>query len=111
MDYSLCCQTVTVYRMEKGQLQRRVLEGCHYEYEDHLVQDVPGGRLERRFLLIVPGTEQRVFLGDRIYDGIGPEGVDWCAFLPVNVPGLSQVAYVRPCWWGSEVCHIEAGRK
>ena len=104
-------QTVTLYRMEDGMLNRQVLEGCHYEYEDRLVWDVPGGRLERKFLLVVPGAQQQVFVGDRVYDGIGPEVVDWETFLSVNVPGLSHVAYVRPCRWGSGVCHLEAGRK
>lgn len=107
LDYSLCTQTVTVYRPG----QRLVVEGCYYAYEDHVQTDALGSRMERKFLLIMPGSCQRVFTGDRIYDGIGPEEVDWREFIPVNVPGLSQAAYVRPCWWGGTVCHVEAGRK
>lgn len=111
LDYSLCDQTVTVYRMENGQLQRQVIDGCHYAWEDVLSQELPGQRLDRRFLLIVPGNVQRVFPGDRIYHGVGPEEVDWKVFLPVNVPALGEVQYARACWWGGDICHVEAGRK
>ena len=111
LDYSLCTQTVTVYRKSKGTLQRLVVDGCYYIWEDVTVTDVAGTRFERRFLLIMPGRCQRVFPGDRIYNGVGPEEVNWQEFIPVNVAGLSETAYVRPSWWGAEVCHVEAGRK
>ena len=111
LDYTLCDRTVTVYRMGNGKLQRLVVEGCYYVYEDVELCDVLGQRMERRFLLIMPGSCQRVFRGDRIYDGIGPEAVNWREFIPAKVAGLSEVAYVRPSFWGGDVCHVEAGRK
>lgn len=111
VDHSLCNQTVTVYRNDNGSLQRFVAEDCHYVWEDVTVTDVAGTRFERRFLLIMPGSRQRVFPGDRIYNGVGPEAVNWREFIPVKVEGLSETAYVRPRWWGGEICHVEAGRK
>lgn len=111
LDYRFCQQTVTVYRKENGTLTRLVVDGCYYTYEDALQCDALGKRMERRFLLIMPGACQRIFPGDRIYDGVGPEEVVWQEFIPVKVPGLSEAAYVRPTWWGGEVCHVEAGRK
>lgn len=111
LDYSLCSQRVTIYRMKEGSLQRMVAEGCHYSYEDILTQDTAGERLERRFLLVMPGAQQRVFAGDRIYDGIGPEQVDWENFLPALVPGLSIAQYARAYRWQGDICHCEAGRK
>ena len=111
LDYGLCCQTVTVYRMGDFGVERLVAEGCLYDYEDVITQDVPGGRLERKFLLVMPGSEQRVFPGDRIYDGVGPETVDWARFIPASVPGLSIAEYARPCRWAGDICHTEAGRK
>lgn len=111
LDYSLCDQTVTVYRMGKNGLHRQVVDGCYYVWEDRLAPEVAGGQPERKFLLIMPGSLQRVFVGDRIFCGVGPQEVDWQQFLPINVPGLSVVAYTRACWWGAEVCHVEAGRK
>lgn len=111
LDYSLCDRTVTIYRKENGVVQRLVAEGCYYVWQVAEETDVLGTRQVTRFLLIMPGACQRVFVGDRIYDGVGPEAVDWASFIPVKVPGVAEVAYVRPCWWGSSVCHIEAGRK
>ena len=111
LDYSLCHQTVTIYRMEGNALHRLVVDGCYYVWEDVLSQEVPGGQPERKFLLIMPGNVQRVFVGDRILLGVGPENVDWQSFLPVNVPSLSVAEYVRACWWGGDVCHVEAGKK
>ena len=111
LDYGFCDRVVTVYRMERGKLQRYVAENCYYVWQDQQVQDVNGTHVERKFLLIMPGEDQRVFAGDRIYDGVGPKDVDWPRFLPELVPGLSQVEYVRPWYWGGGICHVEAGRK
>ena len=107
VSYDLCRQTVTVYRMERGQLQRLVVPGCYYAYEDASELGV----FQRKFLLVMPGACQRVFPGDRIYDGEGPMEVDWRQFVPAGVPGLSEVAYVRPWFWEGAIAHVEAGRK
>ncbi len=113
MDYSLCDRTVTLYRQDRGRLWREVVEDCYYAYEEVQLTDLLGDRRETRFLLIMPGTCQRVWVGDRVYDGVGPEleQIDWDTFVPANVPGLGQVAYTRGFWWGGEICHMEAGRK
>ncbi len=113
IDYSLCDRTVTVYRFDRGKLWREVIEGCYYVHELVERTDVLGRRWERRFLLIMPGSCQRIWVGDRVYDGVGPEiaDIDWDTFTPVRVDGLGEVAYVRSSWWGGEVCHMEAGRK
>ena len=110
LAYPLCCQTVTVYTATAGAVQRQVWDDCFYRYEDTLEDSELGKRLERKFLLIRPGQAQ-IRPGDRVYDGVGPENPDWDSFLPVNVPGLSQVAYVTAHKWQGQVCHIEAGRK
>lgn len=103
--YPLCEQTVTLYRREKGQIFRRVLEDCFYKYTDTVEND----RFVRKFLLVVPGAEA-LRPGDRVLEGIGPETVNWEKFLPVNVPGLSQAEYAEPhCFLGT-VHHWEAGR-
>lgn len=113
MSCPLCDRTVTVYRYDGKQVLRQVVEGCWYEYADHLLPEGLGSRLERKFLLILPGEPQRVFPGDRIYDGIGPEitAEQWAAFLPVNVPGLSQAEYAKPWYKEGVLVHTEAGRK
>ena len=107
LDYGLCRQTVTVYRFSRGKLQRLVVRGCYYAYEERMEL----GGFDRKCLLIMPGDCQRVFAGDRIFDGIGPEEVDWEQFIPVHVEGLSEIAYTRPWFYGGSIQHVEAGRK
>ena len=113
LDYRFCDKTVTVYRCERGKVQRLVVEGCYYFWKTKTVRDLHGTRVDTKFLLIMPGDCLRVFVGDRIFDGVGPELTveEWPGFLPSQVPGLGEVAYVRPTWWDGEVSHVEAGNK
>lgn len=104
--YPLCDRTVTVYRREGSAVARRVLEGCFYRYEDVSREE----RFVRKFLLIWPGAGD-IRPGDRVFDGVGPEDVAWEEFLPVNVPGLSEVAYAAPRHFMGQLHHWEAGRK
>lgn len=113
LEYPLCDRTVTVYRWEDGRVQRQVVDNCYYHYTYKQVTDMYGTRQDTGFLLIMPGSSQRVFVGDRIYDGVGPQITEaqWPTFLPVNVPGLGQVSYVNPVFWNGTVTHVEAGNK
>ena len=116
MDYSLCSQTVTLYRLQEQQVKRQVLENCYLEHKTQYDTDARGSQMERAFLLIVPsqGHEQVAVLpGDRIYEGTGPviDGAQWRSFIPANVPQLMQVQYVQPCFFAGRLCHTEAGRK
>lgn len=111
-DYSLCCQTVTLYGLRDGAVTRRVVENAHYTWQVIQVTDEAGTRQETTFLLVLPG-EAEINPGDRVYEGVGPEVTvtEWPEFLPVTVRGLAQVQYVRPYYWQGQLCHIEAGRK
>ena len=109
--YPLCDQTVTVYRKEVGGITRRVLGSCFYHWEQRQVESEEGYRQVTKFLLILPGNSFRLRIGDRVLDGVGPKTVDWETFLPVNVQGLGEVAYVTPWYWEGKLCHTEAGRK
>lgn len=104
--YPMCDQTVTLYRKEAEGVSRQVLEGCFYRYEDVVTED----RFARKFLLIHPGAVE-IRPGDRVLDGIGPEQVVWEKFLPICVPGLSQVEYAAPWYVDGRIVHWEAGRK
>lgn len=107
MEYPLCDQTVTVYRQGDGQVLRQVLENCYLELEEKLrTQDA---RLEKTFLLVVPGQLQRVFPGDRLVPGIGPEVADWEALLPAFLPQVLTVGKVKRFYWDGKLSHIEAG--
>lgn len=107
MTHPLCTQTVTIYSHTPAGVDRRVVTGCFYHYEQVQTAD---GLEDTRFLLVLP-AEEPIRVGDRVYDGIGPEQVVWEQFLPVNTPGLSQVAYVKPYYFGGRLHHREAGRK
>ena len=113
LDYSLCDKTVTVYRRQADQILRLVAQACYYSWQEVQVTDERGCRRETKCLLIMPGDKQKVFVGDRIFDGVGPDIAlqDWAAFIPVKVAGLSEVSYVQPYYWDGMLCHVEAGRK
>ena len=105
-DYSLCDQTVTVYR---GQW-RQVAENCHLSRQLSTPTENYGKSEEKKFLLIIPG-DFPLQPGDRIYDGIGPTEVDWNTFIPALVPELYEVSFAKPCFWDGEVAHWEAGNR
>ena len=113
LDYSLCNQTVTVYRKDKTLIKQRILQGCYFSWEEAQTEDEMGIRRETKCILIVPGDEYPICIGDRVIAGIGPDASSktWNEFLPVTVPGLAVINYVTPCYWEGKICHIEAGRK
>ena len=106
MVYPMCRQTVTVYRRQGETVLRREIPNCFYRWEDKL----ENGSFERKFLLVQPG-QQAILPGDRIFDGIGPETVDWESFIPVCVSGLAQAEYATAWRLNGEITHWEAGRK
>ena len=112
VDYSLLEQTATVYRLFGGQVERRVCTGVYLQMESAVTCDEEGLEHQRKFLLILPGEDVVLAPGDRVYDGIGPEITtqQWSSFIPVRVPGLGQIRYVKPYYWQGVLCHTEAGR-
>ena len=96
MEYPFCDMTVTVYRAG----DRQVLTGCYLEISQG--RQPADERLQKDFLLVVPGSEQRVFPGDRLVPGIGPEV--WDPQLP---EGLT-VSTVRRFFLDGRLSHIEA---
>ena len=113
MKFPLCQQTVTVYRRTGDQVQRQVLENCFFHWQQVRLQDELGWRQETKCLLLLPGAQQRIAVGDRVLDGIGPEVTvqQWPGFIPVAVPALAEVAYVQPVYWDGALSHWDAGRK
>ena len=99
---TLCDRVVTVYRPRFGTVLRQVTT-AFYHYKDVWQQD----RFVREFLLVLP-EDIPLQPGDRIFDGNGPETVDWERFLPVSVPGLSQVSAAEAYRFRGEFHHWEA---
>ena len=112
-DCGLLNQTVTVYHREENTIRRTVAENCYLEMEQRQQADKLGLWKQTRFLLIMPGECQRVFPGDRVMRGIGPQITreQWKSFLPAAVPGLGEAAYAAPFYVDGKLSHVEAGRK
>ncbi len=109
LDYSLCRDTVTLYGLRGGRVRRQVVEKSMYRYRVSEVLDREGRRHQAKCLLIIPGYVD-LRPGDRVYAGVGPEltASEWAAFLPVQVPGLTQISTVTPYFFMGRLRHIEA---
>lgn len=111
LDYSLCDQTVTIYRMAQGQLIRQVTDGALLTVEYEQTPGVSGEEYTVHCHVILAGEDACLLPGDRIMQGIGPElsPAEWGQFLPVRVPGLAQLERVKPFYWQGRQCHVEGG--
>ena len=110
MDYSLCSQTVTIYRKTGETVTRQVAENCHLSVKISTPTEPYGKSLEKTFQLIIPG-DVPLMPGDRIYDGIGPKEVVWEAFIPALIPNLYEVGFAKPYRWSGAITHWEAGNR
>lgn len=110
LDYSLCDRTVTVYRKTDAGITRQVAGNCHLSGTVTVPTESYGKSGLKTFLLIIPG-DFPLRPGDRIYDGIGPETVDWQRFVPALIPQLYEISFARPCFWEGQIAHWEAGHK
>ena len=95
MEYPFCDQTVTVYR---GDL-RQVICGCYLEISQG--RQPADKRPQWDFLLVVPGCVQRVFPGDLMVPGIGPEQL-------TDEERPVPITQVKRFYWNNTLCHIEA---
>lgn len=112
--YDLCNQTVTVYRKSEGKEEytRKVYSRAFLDRKKTISVDKTGSQEANSFLLVIPGNEQTVFAGDKVYEGIGPEistAEDWKYFIPSKVPELVVVSYADPKRWNGQIVHTEAG--
>ena len=110
MDYSLCCQTVTLYRNTEKGICRRVVENAYLSRKDSRELTDYGQAKTRPFTLILPGNAD-ICCGDRVWEGIGPREVAWEKFLPAAHEELMEVGYVQKHRWDGQVCHVQAGSR
>ena len=113
VDYRLCNQTVTVYHWDgKSAYARKVFDNAFLDFKKVQNVDKTGSSEVNSFLLVIPGAEVPVAVGDKVILGEGPEintREDWAGFIPAKVPGLVVVKYVDPKYWHGTVVHTEAG--
>lgn len=112
IDYRrLCRQTVTVYRKAQDAVTRSVYKIAFFELKKTQNVDKTGRKDANSFLLVIPGNEQTVFVGDKVMMGEGPEITlqEWSAFNPKEVPQLVVVSYADPKYYEGVLIHTEAG--
>lgn len=112
VDYRLCNQIVTVYHKDADTITRTVYERAFLDFKKTQSVDKTGSKEVNSFLLVIPGNEQAIFVGDKVMLGEGPE-IDtreaWASFIPAKVPGLVVVSYADPKYWNGQIVHTEAG--
>lgn len=112
VDYRMCNQTVTVYHKDGDTITRTVHGNAFFDFKKTRNVDKTGSREVNAFLLVIPGSVQTVFVGDKVLKGVGREVStrdEWAAFIPTKVPGLMVVSYADPKYWGDRLVHTEAG--
>lgn len=113
----LCNQIVTVYRRTekngKTAFLRTVYEKAFFDFKKTVSVDKVGTDHSTSFLLVIPGSEQAVYPGDKVLLGTGPEiasGDYWFKeFIPAKVEGLAVVKYADTKYWNDQLVHTEAG--
>lgn len=112
VDYSKCNQTVTVYHSDNTTYTKRVFTRAFLDFKKTQNVDKTGSSEVNSFLLVIPCSEQPVFVGDKVLLGDGPDvttAAEWREFIPAKVPGLVVVKYVDPKYWQGRMVHVEAG--
>lgn len=112
VDYSKCNQTVTVYHQDGGTYSRTVISKAFLDFKKTQNVDKTGSSEVNSFLLVIPCSEQTVFVGDKVLIGIGPECATreaWAALIPAKVNGLVVVKSVDPKYWYGKMVHVEVG--
>lgn len=112
VDYRMCRQTVTVYHKDGDIYTRTVHDRAFLDFRKNQTVDKTGSKESNAFLLVIPCSEQVVFVGDKVMLGEGPQisnREEWATFIPAKVPGLVVVSYVDQKYWGAEMVHVEAG--
>lgn len=118
INYSLLCnQTVTVYRKQEVNgnvnFMQSVYKNSFLDFKKTVSVDKHGATESTSLLLVIPGSEQAVYPGDKVLLGIGPQipsGDYWSKeFIPSKVNGLMVVKYADPKYWNGKIVHTEAG--
>lgn len=114
VDYRMCDQTVTIYHWDGGETYTTKVtkKGAFLDRKKTQNVDKTGNKEASSFLLVIPGSEVPVAVGDKVLEGEGEEistREAWAALIPSKVPGLVVVKWVDPKYWRGAVVHTEAG--
>jgi len=114
LNYTLCNQTVTVYRatFEGGFSCEKTLYYNRAFLDFKKVQNVDktGSKESNSFLLVIRGNAD-LKSKDKVLLGIGADITtreEWAKFIPANRAGLVVIETVDPKYYRGEICHVEA---
>lgn len=108
--YKLCNMTVTIYH--KADYTRVVRKDAFLDYRKTETVAKTGNRESSSFLLVIPGSEIPVSVGDKVIAGEGPAcstREEWADLIPSKVPGLCVIQSVDPKYFNGVIVHTEAG--
>ena len=113
LSYALCNQTVTVYHLDRTtkEVTKVVYKNAFLDFKKTENVDKTGRTESNSFLLIIPGSTQTVFAGDKVVMGDCADiaYADWSKYVPTNTPGMVVVRYVDCKYWNNTMVHLEAG--
>lgn len=109
---ALCDRAVTVYHRGKdGAITRTVHPKAFIDRDKGLNVNKVGASESTGHLVVIPGDFQACEVGDKIFEGVGPEiatDAEWRELIPSKVPGLVVVKHVDAKPWGGGIAHTEA---
>jgi len=108
---ALCDRPVTVYHRDSEGITRTVHPRAFIDRDKGLNVNKVGASESTGHLVVIPGDSQACVVGDRIYEGEGPEiatDAEWREFIPSKVPGLVVVKHVDAKPWDGGIAHTEA---
>ena len=110
-SYSKCNQTVTIYHRTDVGVERKVYNNAFLDYRKNWSIDKTGSKEVNDFLLVIPGEDISVSVGDKVLLGTGKEITvsEWPLWIPSKVSGLVVIKHVDPKFFKGKQCHIEAG--
>lgn len=113
LNYSLCNQTVTVYRVDNTdgfKCTKKVYKHAFLDFKKAVSVDKTGSRETNSFLLVIKGNAD-LKPKDKVLLGVGADITtreEWAKFIPSTQANLVVIEAVDPKYYNNEICHVEA---
>lgn len=114
LNYSLCNQTVTVYRADNVdgfKCTKKVYEKKAFlDFKKVVSVNKTGSKEENSFLLVIKGNAD-LKPKDKVLLGVGADITtreEWAKFIPSTQANLVVIEAVDPKYYNNEICHVEA---
>lgn len=114
LNYSLCNQTVTVYRADNTdgfKCTKKVYEKKAFlDFKKAVSVDKTGNRETNSFLLVIKGNAD-LKPKDKVLLGVGGDiksREEWAKFIPSTQANLVVIESVDPKYYNNEIVHVEA---